>query len=54
MATSWKDLQSIVSGFFGIMSQTAQSNELTCEVCGEVFESEEAMNRHVREIGLGA
>ena len=27
-------------------------DEYVCEACGESFESEEALDRHIREVGL--
>lgn len=34
------------------MNTTANEKEWVCQACGEVFDSKEELERHVREIGL--
>lgn len=34
------------------MTDDTDAEEYVCEACGESFESEEALERHVREVGL--
>lgn len=34
------------------MASTADEGEFVCEVCGQSFESEEALDRHVHDVGL--
>lgn len=34
------------------MTEDTDDEEYVCEACGESFESEEALERHIEEVGL--